>query len=110
MMTPKECADAWKEVVRIYNTTRETTPKITTQKIIESLGTKKTKEVFATVAAIKKHDGRIYGKNREYMESIYINPKSVELQYGNPMIYAGLDDIHTAHIDQMITELRKMER
>lgn len=107
-MTPKECAKAWKEVLRIYDETRETTPRTTMDKIVESLGIEKTKEVFATVAAIKKHDGRIYGDNRKYMDSISINPECVERKFGNPMIYAGLDDIHTAHINQLITELRRI--
>lgn len=77
--------------------------------IVQSFGLKKTKEVFATVAAIKKHDGRIYGKNREYMNSIPVDSKNVEWRIGNPVIYAGLDDIHTTHIDQLITELRKLD-
>ena len=69
----------------------------------------KTKEVFATVAAIKKHDGRIYGKNREYMNSIPVDSEIVEWRSGNPVVYAGLDDIHTTHINQLITELRKLD-
>lgn len=32
----------------------------------------------------------------------------VEWRSGNPIIYAGLDNIHTAHINQLITELRKI--
>lgn len=107
MMTSAECAETWKEVVRIYNETRESTPEVTVDKIIDALGIEKTKEVFATVAAIKKHDGRIYGKNREYMNSIPVNPKSAERNHENRMVYAGLDDIHTTHINQLITELKK---
>ena len=105
-MTPKECADAWKKVVSIYNETRDTTPATTVKKIVDLLGIRKTKEVFATVASIKKADGRIYGKNREFMESIPVNPECCVWERSNPIIYAGLDDIHTAHINQLITELR----
>lgn len=110
MMTSKECMEAWKKVVQIYNETRGTTPEVTMNKIIDSLGVENTKEVFATVAAIKEHDGRIYGENRKYMDSIPVNPESVEWNYSNPMRYAGLDDIHPAHINQLITELRQMEK
>lgn len=110
MMNANEIADAWKEVVRIYNDTRETTPEVTMNKIIDSLGLKNVKETFATVAAIKKHDGRIYGRNREYMNSIPVDSEIVEWRSGNPVIYAGLDDIHTAHINQLITELRKLDK
>ncbi len=105
MMTPKECADAWKTVVKIYKETRDETPTITMQEIIKELGQKHTKEVFATVAAIKKYDGRIYGRNREIMNATEYNYESSAWERGNPMIYAGLDDIHTEHINQLITEL-----
>lgn len=109
-MTPKECANAWKEIIRVYKDTIEESPQFTVNKIIENLGFDKTKEVFATVAAIKKHDGRIYGKNRKYMESIQVNSDAVEWKYGNPMVSAGIDDIHTAHINQLITELRMRDK
>ena len=110
MMNAKEIANAWKEIVRIYNDTREQTPEVTMCNIIHKFGVKQTEEVFATVAAIKKHDGRIYGKNREYMNSIPVDSEIVEWRNGNPVIYAGLDDIHTTHINQLITELRKLDK
>lgn len=110
MMNAKEIANIWREVVRIYNNTREINlPEKTMSEIIYKFGLDKTKEVFATVAAIKKHDGRIYRKNREYMNSVHVNPENVEWRRENPVIYAGLDDIHTTHIDQLITELRKLD-
>ena len=110
MMKANEIANVWKEIVKIFNDTRETTPKTTVNAIIDKFGMEATKEVFATVAAIKKHDGRIYGKNRDYMNSIYTDPQITEWRSGNPIRYAGLDDIHTAHINQMITELRCMDK
>lgn len=84
--------------------------KKTMHDIVHKFGVKKTKEVFATVAAIKKHDGRIYGANRDYMNSISIDSQNVEWERVNPIIYAGLDDIHTAHINQLITELRNLDK
>lgn len=110
MMNANEIATAWKEIVRIYNNTREINPPATMCEIIHKFGVKQTEEVFATVAAIKKHDGRIYGKNREYMDSITVDSENVEWKRGNPIRYAGLDDIHTAHINQLITELRKLDK
>lgn len=110
MMNANEIASIWKEVVRIYNKTREQTPEITINEIVTKFGKRQTEEVFATVSAIKKHDGRIYGKNREYMNSIPVDSEIVEWRSGNPVIYAGLDDIHTAHINQLITELRKLDK
>lgn len=110
MMTTYACATAWKEVVRIYNETRKTNPRTTMNQIIEHLGIDNTKEVFATIAAIKKHDGRIYGANREYMNSIPVNHLSIRYNSDNPVLYAGLDEIHMVHIDQLITELRKIDK
>ena len=105
-MTPKECAKAWITVKEIYEKTRETNPKTTVSKIVESLGLDVTKEVFATISEIKRKDGRIYGMNREFMKSIPTNPECTEWSSDNLVIRAGLDDIHTTHINQMITELR----
>lgn len=65
------------------------------------------KEVFAVVSKIKQHDGRIYGRNREAMNAIPVNEDCVACDTDNPMFYAGLDHIHTAHINQIITELLK---
>lgn len=110
MMNAKEIANAWKEIVRIYNETREQSPEATMCEIVQKFGVKQTEEIFATVSAIKKNDGRIYGKNREYMNSIPVDSKIIEWRSGNPVIYAGLDDIHTAHINQLITELRKLNK
>lgn len=108
MMTPKECAETWKTVIKCYDETiNVNNPKITMKRIIDTIRVEKTKEVFATVAKIKQHDGRIYGENRKYMESITVNPECVEWKFGNPMIYTKLDHIHTAHINNLITELRK---
>ena len=102
MMNAKEIANIWKEVVKIYNNTRENNlPEKTMEEIIRKFGLEK--------AAIKKHDGRIYGKNREYMNSIPVDSEIVEWRSGNPVVYAGLDDIHTTHINQLITELRKLD-
>ena len=61
MMNANEIASTWKEIVRLYNETREQTPVATMCEIIHKFGVKKTEEVFATAAAIKKQDGRIYG-------------------------------------------------
>ena len=109
MMNAKEIANVWKEIVKISNETREATPKTTINEIIDKFGMENTKEVFATVSAIKKHDVRIYGNNRDYMNSIPTDPQITEWRSGNPVIYSGLDDIHTTRINQMITELRCMD-
>lgn len=109
-MSANDIAEAWKDIIQIYNETRAKGPKVTISDIVAKYGIGKTKEIFATVAAIKKHDGRIYGINREYMNNIPVNPQIVEWRSGNPVIYDGLEDIHTTHIDQLITELRELDK
>lgn len=107
-MDAKECASAWKTVVRCYkDTIGDNNPEITMERIISELGMESTLTVFAVVAKIKSHDGRIYGKNREFMESIPTDETCTVWNEDNPVLYAGLDDIHTAHINNLITELRK---
>ena len=110
MMNAKEITDIWKSVVKIFRNTKQGGPKITVNAIIEQFGIEDTKEVFATVTAIKQHDGRINRKNREYMDTVPVNLQNIKINSENPVMYAGLDDIHTAHINQMITELRHMDQ
>lgn len=110
-MTPKECVDAWKVVCEQYDATiPENKPGTTMSKIIDVLGEEKTREVFATVAAIKAYDGRISRYNRQYLTSIEVNPESIAWSLENPMSNAELDYIHTAHIDNLISELRRLAK
>ena len=106
MMNREECAKCWKKVVECHNKTRNASPKLTAELIIEEMGLEKANEVFATIAKLKIADGRIYGTNREWTNQIKINPDNAIYEYGNPVIRAGLDSIHTTHINQIITELR----
>lgn len=109
MLNKKNVAENWKKVVEIYNSTRETDPNITAKEIVNQIGYEQTVETFAVVAAIKKYDGRIYGKNRDWMNQISVDPEAVVRERENPVYYAGLDDIHTTHINQIITALQNMK-
>lgn len=109
MKNKDEIAKNWKKIVEAYNSTRTMTPDATAKKIVETLGYEQAIETFAVIAAIKIHDGRIYGANRDWMNSVSYNPEAAVRSRENPVIYAGLDDIHTAHINQIITVLRKMK-
>lgn len=97
----------WQDIVRIYENTRDLAPQITVDEILKQYSLEDVIYTFAVISAIKKHDGRIYGDNRKFMDSISINPVYAEMTVENPMKGCGLDEIHTAHINQMITELRK---
>lgn len=110
MLSSKECAGAWKSVVKCYRETIDSNnPELTMETIINLLGFETTEEVFATVSKIKENDGRIYGENRKYMESVPVNVESTAYGYENQVMYSGLDDIHTAHINNLISELRKLK-
>lgn len=106
LLSPIEIANYWRSMVGIYNITTTETPKTTLECMIKAFGFNVVEEVFATISAIKKKDGRIYGKNRLYMDSISVNPEAIKRESDNPVIHAGLDEIHPTHINQLITELR----
>lgn len=108
-ITPEVAKEAWETVVKIYDESMASgeIPEKTMDKIIDALGRDKAVEVFAVISKIKKHDGRIYGENRKWMDSIDVDQECVLWERSNPMLSAGLDAIHTTHIDQLITELRK---
>lgn len=106
MMRGKEIKDCWKEIVKIYKETiKQDNPKITMDTIYQRLDKAKVNETFATIAAIKSTDGRISPRNREKLKVIPIDPDNVIWDCSNPVIYAGVDDIHTSHINNLITEL-----
>ncbi len=107
-----ECADNWKAIVRIYkeDVSQGYTPAATAGRIVSELGRDSTLATFSTVARIKEHDGRIYGRNRQIMDQTPFVAEAVEWVCGNPMVHAGIDDIHTTHVNQLITELVKEER
>lgn len=102
-----ETAKVWNGIIEIYKETiSKNNPKITVAAIYKKFGKAKANEAFATIAAIKKHDGRISPRNRKKLSSIQVNPDcTVWGRMINPMIGTDLDYIHTAHIDNMITEL-----
>ena len=107
MMTTTELTKAWKTVIAVYQETLHSSPKQTADAIIDRLGCSETLEVFATVTQIKANDCRISSQNRRKMAAIPVNLEAISWESGNKFIHAGLDEIHTAHIDQIITELVK---
>ena len=106
MLNSRECAEAWMQVNKIYDETISyNNPKITMTEIIAVLGKPVTTEVFATVAEIKKYDGRITPMNRKRLVGTEINPENAKWERGNRMLYADIDHIHTSHINNLLTEL-----
>ena len=107
-MNPEQVAETWKLIVCVFLKTRETAPANTIREILKTgADPADLYETFAVVTQIKKHDGRIYGENRKAMEAITVDPECLVWERPNPVMKAGLDDIHPTHINQLITALRK---
>lgn len=102
-----EIAKVWDGIIEIYKETiSQNNPKVTVAAIYRKFGKAKANEAFATIAEIKKHDGRISQWNRKKLSSIPVDPNCTVWDIMiNPMLRTDLDYIHTAHIDNMITEL-----
>ena len=106
-LTGKKAREVWREIVRLYKESNR--PDEAIASMVKELSYDTVAEVFAIVSAIKAHDGRIYGKEREFISKIPYDPSVAEWKSGNEMRGAGLDDIHPAHIHQLIHELMKVK-
>lgn len=110
MKNAKELKELWIKVCKIYDETIETnSPGSTTNQLVHCLGLNASLEVFAAVIKIKTHDGRISPSNRNFADQIETNPAATVWESNNPFIRAGLDHIHTTHIDQLFSELIKLK-
>lgn len=102
----KEIAKVWDGIVEVYKETiPQNNPQITVAAIYKKFDKAKANEAFATIAEIKKHDGRVTPWSRKKLSSIPVNPDCTVWDSNNPMLRTDLDYIHTAHIDNLITEL-----
>ena len=102
-----EIAKIWDGIIEIYKETiSQNNPKKTVDAIYKKFGKAKANEAFATITEIKKHDGRISPRNRKKLSSIPVDQNCTVWDWMiNPMLRCDLDYIHTAHIDNLITEL-----
>ena len=106
-MQLKDYASNWQVVCETYDETRDKSPAFTADVLLEKMCLSDALETFSAVAAIKRHDGRIYGANRAFIETVPHMAEAEERSHVNPLFTAKLDHIHTAHIDQLIGELKK---
>lgn len=111
MITLKRCATCWKKICATFKEYRfDGTPKETIDKILEQMSFEEARTTFAVIAALKRHDGRIWGYNREWMNKTPLPEGATDWSHSNPMLNTNLmDEIHPAHIDQLISELRRRE-
>lgn len=101
MLNTTQIADNWRKVVEIKRTSEGHRPDLDARIIVDTLGLDATLQTFACVIQIKKNDGRIYGKVKEYFSNIEVDKSAAVWDRENPVIRAGLDDIHPAHIQQI---------
>ncbi len=103
-------ANGWLKLVEIYKETRGHTPITTAAKFINAVGLESAIQVVSAIAGLKRHDGRIYGDNRNWTDNNiakYMLLLYTEHDRSNPLLSVGhLDDIHTAHLNQIITHIR----
>lgn len=101
MLNATEIADNWRKVVEIKKSSEGHRPDLDAKRIVATLGLEPAIETFSCIIQIKKGDGRIYGKVREYFSNIEVDESAAVWERENPVIYAGLDDIHPTHIQQI---------
>lgn len=107
ILTAEELKQMWLVIRECYDETRGSSPAETLKLILNRIGEDACLQTFATVTEIKKSNGRINPANRAFLRPYFLNEKAAEWETGNPFIRAGLDHIHTTHIDQLISELTK---
>lgn len=108
-MTGKECAENWKKIVAIYMEdikNENARPDHTMDKILAVMDADSVCSAFAAVAAAKPHDGRISPANRKFLEEAFLPDECENWDRKNPMVYAGIDDMHMAHVDNLVSQLR----
>ena len=96
MMEPKKFASNWKVIIDKY--LESSNPKEAAENIVKEIGEDAAKETFAIFCAIKKDDGRLTMRNKLPYH------KFTGTEDKNRYVYecAGLDKIHSAHVNQII--------
>lgn len=109
-MSGKECAENWKKIISAYKEnirSGDSRPDHTMDRILDVMDIESAHTAFAAVAAVKPYDGRISPRNRDFLTKTSIPDECRNWDRSNPMVYAGVDEIHMAHVDNLVTELRK---
>lgn len=107
-MNVKDYARVWERVNYLYkNRSDGAKPSELIREVRGRYGDQLVTETFAAVAQLKKYDGRIYGKNREWTDSIKVDPEALKWDLKNPLIQVGVDEIHAANLGLLIMVLRE---
>ncbi len=103
--------DTWKKLVDMYAKYREHGygPNETIEGLRDHVSDLLIKNLFATYCKVRSHDGRISDKNRDFYSVAVICEDTAKWESWNPITRMGLDDIHPAHVDQLMDSFRKTE-
>lgn len=112
MKNCRELADIWKVIADEYHEERihgKDRPDVTIRNSIDTFGRDAVGEALATVIRLKSTDGRISAGTRSWAAGIECNPTACTYGPDNTFMYAGLDEVHPAHLDQLVRALRDIK-
>lgn len=109
MADVKELISGWNTIKEAYDATRaENNPETTAKEILGHMSYEEFYCVMNAFVHIKKGDGRLSNRNRSMLCAHDKYRDFFEWDRENPFIRAGLDHIHTAHIDNLISAVLKL--
>ena len=89
-----------------YDTEHDNTPESTVQLLVDAIGKDDAGEILAVMIICKgTWDGRISRSNREWAE-VYSSHDASELSAVRGLYYC--DEIHPAHMDQLVSAYRRL--
>lgn len=104
MLNKKETQTAIRDIIRIYEQTRDTTPQNTAKNIIDELGTAKAREAMAVLIKNCSYDGRISPQSKDYWTAVPSWEKAENEWLG----VSEVDKIHRAHLNQIAEAMSKI--
>ena len=118
-MDTKNVVMLYDQIVSSYRETEDNKASTTVKIILDKMSLLEAAIGLRAYAEFKKHDGRISERNRDWLRLITISEdidwvvfsadygyEHAFRQYGRDMKYPSLDEVHPAHIDNVITVLR----
>lgn len=120
MMSFEELAIVWSGITEFYKKVRDGSnlPADTIADAVSEFGYDAVAETLATVIRLKPWDGRIWPSNREWADSIAVNPQAILCSpknrflcgafcVGEKFVRADVDAIHMAHVNQLASAIRE---
>ena len=114
MLSSKEMAAIYKDIVKCFRNTWLLSPKDTIDAALKLHSFSDVAETFAALGKMKERNGGINGENREWLNGIPVAEECYDRQdpkyRDSEFLQCDLDVISPASINQIVTALRKMEK